>query len=81
MRHTGLVELLEDRTEVDLSFAERSMGARLVIVERAVGVDQLNVVDLTAKLAGQLDDASLQGLFFTGQPRTKDGHQIRMASI
>src|SRR6185436_11027295 len=54
-------QLRDDRREIDLGRAEDLVGARAVLVELAVAVDDLDRVHLAAQLPGQVQHAGVRG--------------------
>ena len=49
MRAAGLIEFRQQLVEIEHAVAEGRVGARVVVVQRAVGIDQVDVVDLAAQ--------------------------------
>ena len=63
VRHAAVHHGRDELVEVELAGAERIVRARVVLVDAAVGVDEMNVGDLALELFQQFQVAARQRLF------------------
>src|SRR5262249_17932181 len=81
VRHAGPVQLRQQLVEVEHAGAERVVRARLVLVKRAVRVDQVDVRYLALELVEQFHRAAGQGLLGADLVGGDGGAHVGVAGV
>src|SRR5262245_27546524 len=77
----GLVQFGKEDVEREDALAEGGVGGGLIVVEGAVGVDQVDVADLAAEALGELQGAAGEDLALAGLAGADGGDHVRVGGV